>query len=403
MRRAAATLLLLLLLLPLAAQLCLASPGEVPEIPRHTPGFPTAVITGPAGEELLKILQELAQAQGVLNESTGISDVLQSPGARRDVEEGLDALEASGALPPEEVRAFREVLGGGDVYDLLRLVKDQELRRELRRLYSSGASPQDLARAIELVEKLRAEGRIGLGDYVAAMEILRRIAEAHGYRREYDAADKAVLEGFRELLSSSSTREALKTLLEGVQPRDIARVLQAAQAAKGIELPELSWFSNMGSAGGASPRLPAIAPALTSLPSLGIESLNMALAVIGIVAAIALAAYLAHRFGPVVAARLRLAAAGLGGAEAREAGLPKPIRIYWESVSVVSAVTRIPKRDAQTHREYLEAVKPRLGALAQPFERVTHVYEVSRYGGVLRPDMEREAEEAYRRLRGGSP
>ncbi|MET1128857.1 MAG: DUF4129 domain-containing protein, partial [Thermoproteota archaeon] len=98
--------------------------------------------------------------------------------------------------------------------------------------------------------------------------------------------------------------------------------------------------------------------------------------------------------------RIRLASLAVGRASKKvPEDMPKPVRVYWVSVELAKILTGIGRGEAQTHREYLSEVKPRLGRAAEPFEEITRVYEEYRFAGLRSPELEARAEKAYARMR----
>jgi len=398
--------MLILLLLALSTHIVLAEwRDELPVLPRHTPGFPR-VVNNELGDYLTELLEELAKAQEAVETSDSFNEVVQDTEKREFVTGAIETLGNMGVLSEDDVNSLTSVVQGYSDPELLRAISDPELREMLIELYkASDVSPDDLEDMYKFLEKLRAEGKVSSGDYVAAMEILRRISVRYGYKTVYDAADKAILDTISQILRSEEVRGAIRSAIEALQEEGLPRLLSSVDSTSGIKLPELGELENI--VGETKTSAPANMPILASFPSLptltGFTDLKIAMLIVLVIFCVVISVYLASRYGSALASKLRRTIA-LRGTAIRRIELEKmpiPVRLYWQSVEVVSAITHIRKLDVQTHREYLEKVSPHLGELAEAFKEVTESYEISRFGGVVSRDVEKRAMMSFRKLRGG--
>jgi len=332
----------------LAAQIAQA------ELPRHTPGFPDV--------GSWQWLEEILRDPKLLEALRALA------GAELSYRELLESFISRGSLPVDGVEGLSTPLGK-DLEDIVAELGDPKLRALVEGIESGRVSQEELARALEHLDRLRASGALNLSSYVALLVGLADTLRERG------------LEVPQELLSRLGT--ALVELL------NILQLGRAPRLAGAPTNPEPSL-----------PRPEFRAPALElQLPALSVPWLPLDYALVALVAIAAVALALrvgAPRLPKLGWPRVRPSAAPTG---AEEAGELDVVKLYWRAVELVSKATGTPREDHVTHREYLAKLSELVAEpLLDGFSELTRAYELYRYGGVRGSDVVELARAAYTRV-----
>lgn len=332
---------------------------------------------GYLGANVSKILE------AIRNISLGcdtLSCITANRSARASIEQSLRELERSGYIDPGVVDEVMSSIYQASMSDeaLKRLLSNPEISQLIANI-STGNSPIGLLGALD---SLFRGGRISLSEYIAALELLKRISISQGLQGDALAIDKMQLEIIRQLIISRTAEGLVRGLANILASSNISsQQIQARQAGGG---------DNVYLGYRYQPY-----PIFLPLPGgiLGMDQLYIALALLGLssIAAIIIIG---------IPKRL-LKKASLGsGDEARRISLPSftgVIRIYWRAVEILSK--RIPRDGSETHREYLEKVRRNIEN-PKAFEDLTEVYERVRYAHEPEERYYERALKDYRELEG---
>ncbi|MEM1611415.1 MAG: DUF4129 domain-containing protein [Sulfolobales archaeon] len=303
-------------------------------------------------------------------------------------EDYMLALEALKRLAERSGKVDIAGLLDRDILNSLKdMIADPELREMLSRLVKQYIEAgyiqyKDLVNVLNMLRTDYISGRVNYRDYMLALDALKKMAESSGEVDMAKLLDKELL-------------DILKDIIRGIKdigpmiPPNLSTGIFSGSTIQSLPY-MLEGFSSVEAAQASFPRI-----AFTTMQSFPLVSL---LIPIGIIATAVILALLAPRMlHQLKKASSRMSAPEPASVDIPES-LPKPIKLYWSSVGRVAMITRIVKRDVQTHREYLRDVNDKLGRLSQHFKEVTYCYEVARFGGISDPEIERRAEEAYNRL-----
>jgi len=339
----------------------------------HTINF-TQVLSKGVGLASGSMLNASPQSSKILeairNISMGcdtLSCIAANATARSSVEQSMRALESVGYIDP--VTAYEII---GSLYQPF--MSDEALRRilnssEISQLISDASKESRPLNILGVLDSLFRGGRISLNEYIAALELLKRLSLEKGLQEDALVIDKMQFEVIKQLIISRTA--------EGLV-RGLADILVSSNSSTQNVLPQ--------QAGGASPLAYQAYPVYVLLPSGGLQGLDLQSIVIAIFATSALLVLAAagipdkiSRLGSLIRGRPsspRIAWAVQSGV----------IRIYWKAVEILSR--RIPRGASETHREYLGKVRGRIPASQyRYFEDLTELYEKVRYA--------HESEEEY--------
>lgn len=311
--------------------------------PRHTPNFPTDIVS----PDLTSLLKALGDPE--------VADLLKKI-ANMEPDSGDAVLELvrRGTVSGDEgIRILRAL---NSSLDDLTLSVNASLLSDLRRLLnSSDTSPEDLKELLETLVALRESGVLSPYDFIALARVL-----ADGFRR----------------VGSSVPAELTYGVLRSLG--DLIGIPPAPAGGTG------------GATGGGSTLLNGLwgIPILkTSLPSVRpppLGSLLWTALPVALVSVLALC-LISRRRG--LSERFMRLKTAVGSMLARR-GVPTGddvVSIYWASVRIVERASRVRKLDHLTHREYLASVASshlalgRRAELVECFREITRLYEVVRF------------------------
>lgn len=349
---------------------------------RHTPGFPD--IESADTESLSYLLDLLKRLENL----GSLNQVQESSELRSSIEESVERLSRAGVLKREEVAVIRKILTNRtSLNELINTIRDARVRYLLTRLADHynryGYVPYEYLKAvISAIKSLHDE--LDPEDYLLALEVLKRIANVIGARETATALDREALKALRDILASNHNQK--------LPPR----IPQILNMAPNISIPQ---FETPLSELGLSFNIPTV-----TFPELALSSIPLPLLLLLLLSiAIPIALYIAMpKILPAMKRVLRSLRTSLtlhrGGLTIASERMSRVVELYWYAVERVSRVTGVVKRDVETHREYLKAVKERLGSLHMHFEEVTQGYEVVRFGGVDESKVIERVERSYREL-----
>ena len=353
--------------------------------PRHTPGFPD-IVEGVETEDL-KYLPDLLRR---LESLDTLSQVQNRPELASSIEESVEMLSRAGVLSREEATAIKKVLNNRtSLYELIDTIKDDRARTLLNRLANYydryGYVPYEYLESIaNAIKSLHDE--LDPEDYLLSLEAMKRLANMANAQELARALDREAMKALRDILADS------------YRQRTPPGITQTPHIVPRVNIPQLE---SSKSEPAPSPNIPAV-----TFPELALGSLPLPLLLLlPLCIAIPVVLYIAI---PKISPAMKKALTGLrtsltltlhrGGLTAASKKMPGVVELYWYAVERVSRVTGIVKRDVETHREYLKAVKERLGSLYTHFEEVTQGYEVVRFGGVDESEVIERVERSYREL-----
>jgi len=284
-----------------------------------------------------------------------LSCITANSTARASIEQSLRELERAGYMDPEAVDEIIGILSQTSMsdYALRKLLDDPEIAQLIANI-SAASSPLS---ALGLLDSLFRGGRISLNEYIAALELLKRISLGQGLQGEALAIDRMQLEIIRQLIVSR-TAEGLVRSLAGILASSEAQAqqVQPPQASRGTPLAYQPY------------------PVYIPIPGtvFGIDLLSASIAVLAISLAAVAITGIPKRFSRL-GRRARARGTGYGGYTRGYGGV---LGIYWRAVEILSK--RVPRRSSETHREYLGRVRSRIRSLSA-FEDLTDIYERVRY------------------------
>ncbi|HIP56858.1 MAG TPA: DUF4129 domain-containing protein [Ignisphaera aggregans] len=349
--------------------------------PRHTPGFPEIEGVDVEGLELLADLLKRLESFDTLTQ------VQKDPELRWSIARSIEMLSKTGVLDREEATVIRKIVANKtSLNELIDMVKDVRVRALLTRLINYydeyGYVPHDhLSFVVNVIRSMY--GKLDPEDYLLALEVLKRFANVIGAHELATSLDREAFKALKDVLATSYSR---RLSLSFPQIPNIVPDISVLRP----EIPV------------ASPGLALNIPAIT-FPELALSYIPLPLLLLLLFIAIPIALYIAI---PRISSSVRRVLRGLrtfstlrreGLAIASER-MPRVVELYWRAVERVSGVTGVVKSDVVTHREYLEAVKDRLGSSYTHFEEVTRGYEAVRFGGVDESEVIERVERAYREL-----
>jgi len=303
----------------------------------------------------------------------------------RDVSQDLgefssDLAAVGGYSSTAEDIDFTLSLSDLDLRDLIDLVNDPELISMILDLYSRDQiSSSDIGSLLDRLDTLYGSGRIDYKQYMAALELLKRLAESRGMDDLAYSIDSKMLQTFKDRTEIESLLKGLSSLkdlgFEGFDSQEISGGGPQLEL-EGFNIDSLPEpLQNQGIGGFSGFQLPDLSRVSTIFLSSSVRD-----AVIYIAVALALILLLVYftRIQRLIGSSIR----GTSSIFRGYYSLPKDIdqsivRRYWNMVRRLSR--KIPISDSETHREYLDKVSKSLGEVPE-FKDLTYMYERVRFG-----------------------
>ena len=350
--------------------------------PRHTPGFPDIEGIDVESWKRLTNLLEMLESFDTLGQ------VQEDPELRWSIAENVEMLSRVGVLDREEATVIRKIVADqASLSELIDMVKDARVRALLTRLINYydeyGYVPYDYLMFVANVIK-SMHGKLDPEDYLLALEVLKRFANMVEARELATSLDREAFKALRDVLADSYSQRL---------PLSIPQIPNMVSS---INIPQLGISV---SEPGTSLNIPVI-----TFPKLALSSIPLPLLLLLLLfIAIPIALYIAM---PKISSTIRKVLRSLRTfSTLRREDLTiaskrvsRVVELYWRAVERVSRVTGIAKSDVVTHREYLKAVKDRLGSSYTYFEEITRGYEAVRFGDVDEDEVIERVERSYREL-----
>lgn len=313
--------------------------------------------------------------EALRNVTTGcetLSCLAQNRTAMTMIERGVSELERIGYLDPAAASEILSSINQMYLNDeaLRSIVGDQEVMKLITNITSSGA--QSYSEALGVLDSLFRGGRISLNEYIAALELLKRISLRQGLEDQAIAIDRMQLEVIKQLILSNTAEGLVKSLTSILASTRSSASTQQSSAGESRISYLFAAPSNV------------YMPAPSSISRLDLFTLALIVICVSAITIIAIIGM------PSTITRILRSRASEREPGFREPSLRSVIGIYWGAVSILSR--RIPRSPSETHREYLEKVRGRVGYI-EPFEDLTKIYEGVRYA---HEPEERYLERAFR-------
>lgn len=375
------TLTLLLSWILLAFQIVALVQAENVYEERHTIGFPENMsITTPLNislKDLNNILSSLKDLQELTSSCSNIECLRETLSRNTSILDSLRRKEIIGS----DVYTGIEIIMNSNTPDLYSYVGDSELRSLIENLNRSDLETFYLLfnQYSSRIDEMYLSGRISSREYLAALELLKRISlEKNAYNISNTLSERE-LELVRVMLDKTYSDILAKAM--GIAMRNTSGNINIPSSVGGVR------FSSLNSLNSQSVHL--------ITPGVPISSI-MLLVLLAILAALSISmiALMILGFNPIKNIISRVITSRSLKIETMYS-LPLPIKLYWAAVRILSR--RIPRSDSETHREYLMRVVRARGEI-KAFERLTRVYELSRYGGVSSSALDEEAIKSFDEL-----
>ncbi len=252
------------------------------------------------------------------------------------------------------IEAVSRNLGVSPSYleSILKSINDVEAKREfleLLKAYAQGAiNENQVINVVKALMEAYAKGKVSPEAYSAALDLINRISRSLGFNYS----------------------ELYKNALQSIPiPKDLNMNLGSAPS---LSIPSLPSMPPLSSAEILEPILIAIA--ITSITILLI----------------------------LLSRRICIACRYLSSALKRytEIAIYGPVvRYYWQAVKLIEMNLGIERMANETHREFLSKVRERIGRSLKPFEELTQLYELARFGGVEDKSLEDRARKCLEAVR----
>jgi hypothetical protein len=275
--------------------------------------------------------------------------------------------------------------GSSDYKDLYSLINDPEIRSLLSQLNTS-----DIQKFAELANssmnrlmEMYVSGRISYKEYAAALELIRRLALEKNVYDIYNLAGEREMDLLRAIIDRSYSDALLKMISAS---KDISLIEKGSSNKIFVSQNNMSG-SNLFSGFEGLRLVQIMFPSIPLTMILGIAVVGVLITLIimllrlGVNPLEKISRYITNR-GVIDISKL--------------SNLPTPIKIYWMAVSILSK--RVPRYENETHREYLRKIIENKDPSSQNFSKITEVYELTKYAGVINKDLEKTAEESFKEM-----
>jgi hypothetical protein len=231
--------------------------------------------------------------------------------------------------------------------------------------------------------EMYVSGRISYKEYAAALELIRRLALEKNVYDIYNLAGEREMDLLRAIIDRSYSDALLKMISAS---KDISLIEKGSSnkifvSQNNMSGPNLfSGFEGLRLVQIMFPSIP-----LTMILEIAVVGVLITLIImllrLGVNPLEKISRYITNR-GVIDISKL--------------SNLPTPIKIYWMAVSILSK--RVPRYENETHREYLRKIIENKDPSSQNFSKITEVYELTKYAGVINKDLEKTAEESFKEM-----
>ena len=382
-------ILLILLILLISTTLQIYEKTYANEIydNRHTIGFPQNITytINISSSELSEIINQLKNIDNITSSCKNI-DCVQNISSSY-IRSVANRLRDEGVLSNDAYDAINILSnpGSSDYKDLYSLINDPEIRSLLSQLNTS-----DIQKFAELANssmnrlmEMYVSGRISYKEYAAALELIRRLALEKNVYDIYNLAGEREMDLLRAIIDRSYSNALLKMIsaskdISLIEKGSSNKIFVSQNNMSGLNL--FSGFEGLRLVQIMFPSIP-----LTMILEIAVVGVLITLIImllrLGVNPLEKISRYITNR-GVIDISKL--------------SNLPTPIKIYWMAVSILSK--RVPRYENETHREYLRKIIENKDPSSQNFSKITEVYELTKYAGVINKDLEKTAEESFKEM-----
>lgn len=354
---------------------------------RHTIGFPQNITytINISSSELSEIINQLKNIDNITSSCKNI-DCVQNISSSY-IRSVANRLRDEGVLSNDAYDAINILSNSGssDYKDLYSLINDPEIRSLLSQLNTS-----DIQKFAELANssmnrlmEMYVSGRISYKEYAAALELIRRLALEKNVYDIYNLAGEREMDLLRAIIDRSYSDALLKMIsaskdISLIEKGSSNKIFVSQNNMSGLNL--FSGFEGLRLVQIMFPSIP-----LTMILGIAVVGVLITLIImllrLGVNPLEKISRYITNR-GVIDISKL--------------SNLPTPIKIYWMAVSILSK--RVPRYENETHREYLRKIIENKDPSSQNFSKITEVYELTKYAGVINKDLEKTAEESFKEM-----
>ncbi|MCC6061666.1 MAG: hypothetical protein LM581_01695 [Desulfurococcales archaeon] len=387
MRSKILTLILLILFISTTLQIYEKTYANEIYDNRHTIGFPQNITytINISSSELSEIINQLKNIDNITSSCKNI-DCVQNISSSY-IRSVANRLRDEGVLSNDAYDAINILSNPGsfDYKDLYSLINDPEIRSLLSQLNTS-----DIQKFAELANssmnrlmEMYVSGRISYKEYAAALELIRRLALEKNVYDIYNLAGEREMDLLRAIIDRSYSDALLKMISAS---KDISLIEKGSSNKIFVSQNNMSG-SNLFSGFEGLRLVQIMFPSIPLTMILGIAVVGVLITLIimllrlGVNPLEKISRYITNR-GVIDISKL--------------SNLPTPIKIYWMAVSILSK--RVPRYENETHREYLRKIIENKDPSSQNFSKITEVYELTKYAGVINKDLEKTAEESFKEM-----
>jgi len=387
MRSKILTLILLILLISTTLQIYEKTYANEIYDNRHTIGFPQNITytINISSSELSEIINQLKNIDNITSSCKNI-DCVQNISSSY-IRSVANRLRDEGVLSNDAYDAINILSnpGSSDYKDLYSLINDPEIRSLLSQLNTS-----DIQKFAELANssmnrlmEMYVSGRISYKEYAAALELIRRLALEKNVYDIYNLAGEREMDLLRAIIDRSYSDALLKMIsaskdISLIEKGSSNKIFVSQNNMSGLNL--FSGFEGLRLVQIMFPSIP-----LTMILGIAVVGVLITLIImllrLGVNPLEKISRYITNR-GVIDISKL--------------SNLPTPIKIYWMAVSILSK--RVPRYENETHREYLRKIIENKDPSSQNFSKITEVYELTKYAGVINKDLEKTAEESFKEM-----
>jgi hypothetical protein len=387
MRSKILTLILLILFISTTLQIYEKTYANEIYDNRHTIGFPQNITytINISSSELSEIINQLKNIDNITSSCRNI-DCVQNISSSY-IRSVANRLRDEGVLSNDAYDAINILSnpGSSDYKDLYSLINDPEIRSLLSQLNTS-----DIQKFAELANssmnrlmEMYVSGRISYKEYAAALELIRRLALEKNVYDIYNLAGEREMDLLRAIIDRSYSDALLKMIsaskdISLIEKGSSNKIFVSQNNMSGLNL--FSGFEGLRLVQIMFPSIP-----LTMILGIAVVGVLITLIImllrLGVNPLEKISRYITNR-GVIDISKL--------------SNLPTPIKIYWMAVSILSK--RVPRYENETHREYLRKIIENKDPSSQNFSKITEVYELTKYAGVINKDLEKTAEESFKEM-----
>ncbi|MEM0260173.1 MAG: DUF4129 domain-containing protein [Sulfolobales archaeon] len=354
---------------------------------RHTIGFPSNITSSSylkiLPTNLTEFLDQLKELQNLAGSCSSIECIKEN--YRGNLTSIINNLKRAEVAPEDLYPGIELLISSRNDSNLYSYIENLDLINLLKMLNET--DPDTFIRLFETasstINNMYSTGRISSREYVAALEILKRLSQEKGAYEVYNEVNKLEMKIFADFINQSLAKIISNTIGFTTYGGGGSSVNSSTEEVLRT-LPYI--LSDLRNTQIIIPSLPLI-PLSWLIPLIFLASFVILIPVLDFLGVNPLA-FLKSRFSNSRFPDLdSLSRKSL------------PVRLYWMAVEILSR--KIPKQDSETHREYLEKFKRDnyYKEIITPLENLTKAYELSRYAGLSEASLEEEARKSFNELK----